>query len=593
MNWKWTSRPHRRVPRAVLGLTALAHDPAASIYVDGELVAAVEEERISRVKNTQEFPFQAIRYVLEEAGIGFRDLDCIAYYWDDRGELWRGAGRTLLQLPGNPSGVLRVVRNQVRASQRGPSLLRRHLALLVDGDEDAIPPIAYLNHHETHLIAAWLSAPFEPDAALILDGRGEHAATSVYQADRADGGLAKCIESVTFPNSLGVFYGAITQLLGYEAIADEYKVMGLASYGAPDPYWSSRMGEVLRVFDDGRYQLDLRLFHPENCSGNELPWLNAAGLELLQGRFRDADGRFTDEARAVAHAAQKQLEEAILGLARRIVRRTGARRLVVGGGVAMNGTAIGRLRNEGIFEAIHLPLAPYDAGACLGAGLAHLHRCGARIEQGVSLSNPFLGPRYEESHIAEMLGECRWPFTRPADVAAEAAREIAAGRVVGWFDGRMEFGARALGARSILGDPRTPETRERINRSVKRRESYRPFAPSVLEEESPAYFETARSRFMGEVVRATPRARELAPAVVHVDGSARPQTVPADWPIPSFRRLIEAFRDLTGVPMVVNTSFNVRNEPIVCSPDDALRCFAASGLECLFIGPFRVDKRER
>ncbi|WP_428262081.1 carbamoyltransferase family protein [Haliangium sp.] len=587
------SRAPQRAPKAVLGLTALAHDPAASLYIDGELVAAVEEERLSRVKHTEAFPYRAIRFVLGEAGISFRELDCIAYYWDDRGEVLRGTQQTLRQLPTNPGGILRVVGAQVRASRRGPGLLREHLAVLVDGDHEAIPPVAYFNHHETHLVAAWLSAPFEPDAALIVDGRGEYAATSIYQADRGPGRLAKCIESVAFPNSLGVFYGAITQVLGYEAISDEYKVMGLASYGAPDPYWDQRVGEMLHIADDGRYQLNLRLFNVENCSGRELPWLNAAGMELLAGRFQGDDGRFTDAARALAYAAQKRLEEAIIAQAQRIVRRTGARRLVVGGGVAMNGRAIGRLRSEGLFEALHLPLAPYDAGACLGAGLAYLHQCGVGLEQGRALRNPFLGPEYSADSIGEMLRECRWPFSRPADVAADAAAEIAAGRVVGWFDGRMEFGARALGARSILGDPRDPETRERINRSVKRRETFRPFAPSVLEEACGEYFGTSCSRFMGEVVEAKPIAHERVPAVVHIDGSARPQSVPADWPVASYRRLIEAFNELTGVPMVVNTSFNVRGEPIVCSPEDALRCFAASGLERLYLGGFRVDKQER
>ncbi len=576
----------------MLGLAALAHDPAACMYIDGELVAAVEEERLSRVKNTQEFPFGAIRCVLDQAGLTIRDIDCIAYYWDDRGELWPALKGTLGQITQNPTGILRLLGSRVNASHIGPFLLRKYLAYMVDGDASALPPVYYVNHHASHLAGAWLSAPFEPDAGLIVDGRGEYAATSVFRATPAGPGLATCIETLPFPNSLGVFYGAITQILGYQAVADEYKVMGLASYGEPDPYWSDRVDRLLQLDEDGSYQLNLKYFYIHNCSGNNLPWLNRMGRNMLFGPFRDGEGGFNDAGRALAHAAQTRLQDALIGLIRRVVAHTGAKRLVLSGGVAMNGSAVGAVRLAGIVEQLHVPLAPYDAGASLGAALACLQGSGQSFEQGSQMQSPFTGPGYSEDEIAAMLQQYRWSFRRLDDAAKDAAREISAGRIVGWFDGRMELGARALGARSILGDPRDPGIRDRINSSVKRRESYRPFAPSILEEDASEYFDVVHSRFMGEVVQARSPTRKYAPAVVHVDGSARPQTVPRDWPAQSFRRLIEAFRDLTGVPMVVNTSFNVRGEPIVCSPDDAVRCFAASGLERLYLGPFRVDKQE-
>ena len=238
----------------------------------------------------------------------------------------------------------------------------------------------------------------------------------------------------------------------------------------------------------------------------------------------------------------------------------------------------------------YVPLAPYDAGACIGAVLALLDQEGNYLPQKSTLQTPFLGPAYSDTEIESLLRQCHWSYTRCENYPAEAAREIMAGRVVGWFQGGLEFGARALGARSILGDPRKIETREHINRAVKRRENYRPFAPSVLEEHANDYFNLSINRFMSEVVQAKPLAHKSVPAVVHIGGTSRPQTVPKEWPLRSYRRLIEEFHALTGVPMVLNTSFNVKGEPIVCSPEDALRCFAASGLETLVIGPFVVRK---
>ncbi|WP_437762654.1 carbamoyltransferase C-terminal domain-containing protein [Sorangium sp. So ce764] len=585
-----SSERRGRPLRAVLGLAALGHDPAVCLFLDGVLVAAVEEERLNRQRRTEAFPHRAIAFVLAKGGIAFRDLDAIAYYWDDRGMLPAVVGRTLAHLPEHPGGMLRLLGDRL-GSYWGPTVLRERLAAHCDGDFKALPPIHCIAHHEAHLAAAWLSAPFEPDAALILDGRGEYAATSVYRINPASGGRgsASLLEDYAFPNSLGVFFGALTQHLGYRALSDEYKVMGLASYGAPDAAMQQRMAQFLALYPDGRYRLSLRYLHPERCSGSPLSWLNAAGKALFPGRFQDENG-LTDEARALAYATQERLEVAMTGLVRRLVQRTGARRLVLAGGVTMNACAIGRLRASGLVEQVYVPLAPADSGACIGAALALLRRDGAAQLSREGLDNPYQGPSYSEQQIEQVLQHARWSYRRAEDPAVEAARELAAGRIIGWFDGRMEFGERALGARSILGDPRDAATRDRINALVKRRESYRPFAPSILEEDAPEYFEITRSRRMSEIVRVKDVARERAPAVVHVDGTARPQTVPRDVPVASFRRLIEAFKELTGVPLVVNTSFNVRDEPIVCSPEDALRCYAASGLERLYIGPYVVSK---
>jgi carbamoyltransferase len=578
----------RRAGGTVLGLSALAHDPAAALIVDGRLVAAVEQERVDRIKHSTAFPAGAIRAVLAEGGLRLADVDRIAYYWNDRGQAIPALYSACRQAPANVAGFTRMIGQRLRGLG-APGMVADGLRPLLDGGR--LPVVDFVDHHAAHLMAAWLSAPFEADAALIVDGRGEVHSTSLYDLRGGPSVPPRLIETIEFPDSLGVFYGAVTQLLGYRALSDEYKVMGLASYGQRRDQWVRRIASLLRVDDGGRPRVHVPSLQPENCSGAALPWLTPSATSRLSGRFRDADGAFTEDAYDFAYAAQEALEEALLGLLRRLVARTGASKVVLAGGVAMNAAAIGRARAAGIVRELHVPLAPTDAGASVGAALATLHRLDWPTPTPEELADPFLGPRFDESELRAALVASKLPF-RQVDGPAEAAAAIAAGRLVGWFDGRMEFGERALGARSILGDPRKPETRELINASVKRRESYRPFAPSVLEERSGRYFATECSRRMGEIVAVTPQARAEVPAVVHVDGTARPQTVPKSWPAQRFRTLIEHFDRITGVPMVVNTSFNVRDEPIVCTPDDALRCFAASGLDQLYLGDFVIDKGE-
>lgn len=469
---------------------------------------------------------------------------------------------------------------------RARSLLRKELAVhLSDGQR--LPPVHFVNHHLAHLAAARYSAPFDPDAAIVVDGRGEIAATSLYLL-KPGAGLPSACEWYPFPDSLGVSYGAVTQVLGYEPIADEYKVMGLASYGSPDRDAERKIDALLRVHANGKYQVNISMLRPEHCSAPGRPWLGDRAMMLLAGEYGDGDTP-TPAAHNLAYALQHRLEEALCGLTRRLVAR-GSRRFVIGGGVAMNAVAIGRIRGVDGVEALHVPLAPTDAGASVGAALALLERLRLPMPGVHELTNPFVGPGYTVAELEQALAGLGWRYWKCEDAAWSAAQDIAAGRILGWFDGRMEFGERALGARSILADPRDPAVRDRINVLVKRRETYRPFAPSVLEENAPMFFATERSRRMGEIVRATALAADVVPSVVHVDGTARPQTVPKDWPAAEFRRLIECFYEATGVPMVVNTSFNVRGEPIVCTPMDALRCFATSGLDVLYLGPFRVTR---
>lgn len=577
------------MPRAriVLGMSALAHDPAVALIADGRLIAAVEQERLNREKRTTAFPSDAVAYVLDEAGIELHDVDRIGYYWNDRGCLLEALCSAARQAPANPAGFARLARQLVRGAHV-PTTLRANLRPLLGRDRE-VPPIEFVDHHRAHLTAAWLSAPFQPDAAIVMDGRGEVHSTALFDLSAGPRQPPRLLETYDFPNSLGVFYGGVTQQLGYQALSDEYKVMGLASYGGPSDSWCERIRALFRVEDD-RPRLQVSAVRPEHCWSGSLPWFTDAARERLSGHFRDGD-QFTQDAFDLAWAAQNALEEAVLGLLRRVVRLTGGNRVVLVGGVAMNAAAVGRARAAGIVEDLHVPLAPTDAGASVGAALEVLRVAGAPVPSPEQLVNPFQGPGYCAQAIETALRARNLPVRR-CDAPAEAARAVAAGRLVGWFDGRMEFGERALGARSILGDPRSADTRDRINASVKRRESYRPFAPSVLEEYATRYFDTGHSRRMGEIVPVTAAARAEAPAVVHVDGTARPQTVPVDWPAQPFRQLLERLHELTGVPMVVNTSFNVRDEPIVCSPQDALQCFAGSGLDHLFIGGFVLDKAD-
>jgi len=575
---------------AVLGVSALAHDPAAALIIDGRLVAAVEEERLSRQKRAVGFPRLAVQHVLEAGGVDLHEIDRVAYYWNDRGRLPAALLAALRQAPSSPRGSWRVARQRLGSFGAPSALVSAFEPLLSYGRR--LPPVTYVDHHRAHLAAAWLSAPFEAEAAVVIDGRGEVESTTLFDLRGGPGLWPRVIETYAFPDSLGIFYGAITQVLGYRPNSDEYKVMGLASYGNVNPAWERRVARLMHIDDRGQPHLDVRRIRPENCARPDLPWLTERGRGELDDSFVNDDGGFTQAAFDLAYAAQSALEEAVLALLRRVVAATGARRVVVVGGVAMNAAAVGRARASGIVEELHVPLAPTDAGAAVGAALEVLRTSRQPVPPSDQLDNPFLGPGFTPAQLEAALVTSKLPFRRSSDVAAEAAEAIAAGKLVGWFQGRMEFGERALGARSVLGDPRKTETRDRINASVKRRESYRPFAPSVLEERSAEYFATAHSRRMAEIVRATPAACREAPAVVHVDGTARPQTVPRDWPAHGFRRLIELFDRATGVPMVINTSFNLSDEPIVCSPDDAIRCFAVSGLDTLYLGDLVVDKAD-
>jgi carbamoyltransferase len=568
-----------------LGINAAYHDSSACLVVDGRVVAAVEDERFTRIKHGKrpvpftawELPYHAIDYCLAEAGVQLTDVDHVAYAYDP--ELYAG-GRLRgerITLPLEPSAqdaaewespwdplFVSYVKNAPRQLADGaPHHLRRRFAgARADG------PYAwhFVEHHLAHEASAFLAAPFDDCAVLTLDGRGERATTS-YGLWRD--GRYRRIAQVDVPHSLGLLYEDVTRHLGFLHSSDEYKVMALASYG--EPAYAEAFRSRVRWHGEGRYTTDrddlAASFGPARARG-----------EAVAQRHHD-----------IARSLQLVLEETALEMARWLQRATRAENVAMAGGVALNCVMNARIRDQGPFQRVWVQPAAGDAGTALGAALWIDHRESGGRARRWTMEDAYLGPQYGAEEIESFLAWSRLPYTRPANYTRAVAARLAEGHIVGWFQGRMEFGPRALGARSILASPIPGDMQARLN-EIKDREDFRPVAPAVLEEKAHLWFEgCTRSPFMlfvHDVVDA--RAGEV-PAIRHVDGTARVQTV-AETQHPLYHRLLRDFESLTGVPVLVNTSFNTRGEPIVCTPRDAVECFWSSPLDSLAIGPFLLDK---
>jgi carbamoyltransferase len=552
----------------VLGLSAFFHESACCLLVDGRLVAAAEEERFSRVKHDARLPVSAFRWCLRQGGVGIEELDCIAYYESPvkklSRQLWSGlpaggAGADLAWLdPGAPE----------RAIREG---------LGFEG------PILTFDHHLSHAASAFFFSGFPEAAVLTVDGVGEWA-TTVYS--RAAGSSIEPFAEVEFPHSLGLLYSTLTSYLGFEVNDGEYKVMGLAPYG--EPRYLEEMRRLVSSGPGGQYRLDLRYF--DFVRGRRM-WSNALP-RLLGEAPRPHEAAITRFHQDVARSLQAVLEEILLEKVGWLHEQTGLPRLCMAGGVALNVVANGRILREGPFSHLFVQPAAGDSGGCLGAAaLAWIERTGQRPATG-PLRQVGLGPSWSADEIAGLIaatGIAARDFrSREADLLEGIVDRLAQGKVVGWFHGRMELGPRALGGRSLLADPRDPGMRDRLNRLVKKREAFRPFAPSVLAAHAAEHFDLDHpSPFMLETCGVT-SPLDL-PAIAHVDGSARPQTVdPAE--APRYAALLSAWERRTGCPVLVNTSFNVRGEPIVCSPVDALLCLGASGIDCLVLEDFLIDR---
>ena len=581
----------------ILGIS-FGIDTSAAVIRDGVTISAALEERFSRIKHDRAWPSAAIDFCLREAGTSLMEVDCIAFFWNPALQLdYPNGGRSRTYR--HHGDYLHMVPAWLLGSLRGPlgGIRSGHMTQTIELEgRDKPLVIHYITHHRTHAAAAFFPSPFEEAAVLTVDGYGERAATTLGAFRRdGDGHRYETVEELVFPQSLGAVYAAVTGWLGFRPNNGEGKVMGLAPYG--DDRYVARFREILGV--DPASDPSSRL--PYNIDASWFAYtLDTA--DRVSDRFLAEfgpsgrkDQPHSDRQLAVAYALQHVTEEALLALARRLHTATGLSSLVMAGGVAMNSAANGRLEREGPFENLWIQPSAGDGGTAIGAALHAWHALAGGTARHTWINDRF-GPQFSAEQCRDALRRGGWSWEEPDDVAADTAQALARGELVGWFQGRSELGMRALGSRSILADPRTTENKDVLNARVKFREPFRPFAPSVAEEAAASLFELPPQRstdhcvpFMQKVHPVRPEAREKLGAVTHVDGSARLQTVSAESD-PLYHRLITAFGKLTGVPVVLNTSFNVRGEPIVGTPDDAIRCWATTGLDRLVLGPCVLSK---
>ncbi|MBT3217812.1 MAG: carbamoyltransferase [Proteobacteria bacterium] len=553
----------------VLGISCFYHDSAATLLREGQVVAAAQEERFSRLKHDAAFPESAIEYCLAEAGIGGADLDLVCFYEKPLQKFDRLLETAMATAP---KGAWRFARTMPEWFTSRLRVEERFRALT-----GFIGEFVYATHHESHGASAFLASPFTNAAILTCDGVGEWATNTI---GLGQGHQVEQRVELHFPHSLGLLYSAFTQYLGFRVNNGEFKVMGLAPYGRPR-FAEQILASMVDLKEDGSYRLCLDFF--DFLSGESM--INDDFCRFFGSQPRSPEGPFSDLYHDVAASIQSVAEEILLRQARYARETTGSEKLCMAGGVALNGVANGRLLRSGIFEEIWIQPAASDSGGSLGAALIgwHHHLGKEREPRGF---NPFVGPAFDEQTIAATLAEVGLAWERRSPIEDAVAALLAKGKVVGWFQDRMEFGPRALGGRSILADARLPDMKDRINDSIKFRESFRPFAPIALLHQVETYFELDReSPYMLLVVPTAEGASSPLPATTHIDGSARVQTVDEGAP---FFGVLSAFDEQTGCPVLLNTSFNRRGEPIVCTPLDACRTFLGSGLDAMAIGPFLV-----
>lgn len=560
----------------ILGIGGYSHDSAAALVCDGKLVAAVAEERLSRVKHEGGVPRRAVQYCLDAAGLTRDDVDHIGCYMRPFVRLGRRIPYRMLQAFRSPMYSAGYIAYEIA-----------HNALYMHGMRGLRGKKArlhFMDHHPAHAASAFLVSPFEEAALLSIDYVGEFTATWM---GIGKGTAIRRLERRNYPHSLGVFYSAITDYLGFVRASDEYKVMGLAPYGDPEYYDDFR--KIIRARSDGWYDVDLSWLAAHYLPGSMLGYFSKKFTDRF-GPPRRKGEPIEKRHRNIAASAQLLLEEIVLGLARRLHKETGLRHLCMAGGVALNCSMNGRLLREGPFESIYVQPAAGDDGIAIGAAF-QLHHLLTGSPRSFVMDDARLGPEHSNDQIRAFLDGAKLSYVVPDDLEEHAARLIADGKIVGWFQGRAEFGPRALGARSILADPTRPDMRDLLNKYVKHREEFRPFAPSCLEERAGEFFAGCkRSPFMLFVYPVEQRQQSRVPAITHVNGTARVQTVSKNV-YPRYYRLIQAFERLRGVPMILNTSFNVMGEPIVNSPADAVRCFYSTGMDALVMGGYVIIKR--
>jgi carbamoyltransferase len=554
----------------ILGINYTMHESSACLLQDGELVFAVAEERLSRKNKDASFPVRAIQAALDFGGIKASDVDHIAIGWPRPSVTFRHNLKTILkrQWPCSWQRWERVLGQYAREV--------RHRGGAVDYRRAFGPPrqpVHFINHHFAHALSAYLMSDFDEAAVLVVDGRGASEATTLW---RAEGNNLKLLETFEYPNSLGVFYAGITRILGFTPFSDEWKVMGLAAYGEP----AMNLSELIRTGEFG-YRVNGRRFFGRTDQDD-------SQLAEIVGPRRNGE-QLGSYHQNLARSAQKACEDAMMELLKRVTRQAGSRNLCLAGGVALNSKANGELLRSGLIDHIYIQPAASDDGTAIGAAYAVYAKLGLPIPRKPT-GHTYLGPSFSNEQIEKVLKVYKLPYSRERNVCRRVAELLAQNRLIGWFQGRMEFGPRALGMRSILADPRYDENRDRVNDAVKFRENWRPFAPSVLAERGSEYFDDFYpSPYMILTFWANKAKAHEIPAVVHVDGSCRVQSVERSVN-PRYYDLIAEFGRLTGVPMLLNTSFNLKGDPIVCTPKDAIQTFYTSGLDDLVIGDFVVSK---
>jgi carbamoyltransferase len=598
----------------VLGISAFYHDSAAALVVDGRLVAAAQEERFTRKKHDAGFPSHATEYCLREGGAGFPDLDLIAFYDKPLLKFERLLETALAFAPRGWRQFIQAMPVWLKDKLFLERIIRAELERIAEKlvCRPWEKPFLFPEHHFSHAASAFYPSPFGEAAVLTMDGAGEWATTS-YGTGR---GSSLTIQSqITFPHSLGLLYSAFTYYTGFRVNSGEYKVMGLAPYGEPK-YVDLILTHLIDLKEDGSFSLNMDYF--DYCTG--LRMTSERFHRLFGGEPRRPESELTQREMDLARSIQDVTELAVLRIARHVRKQTGMRNLCLAGGVALNCVANGRLLRERVFDRLWVQPAAGDAGGAIGAALAACHVYGGAQRDASGrprdgMNGAYLGPAYSDDEIEAYLKRQGYPYERlDGPRLYETVTELLAGeKVVGWFQGRMEFGPRALGNRSILGDPRSPKMQATLNLKIKYRESFRPFAPAVLEERAGDYFEleepspymmlvapvraerrvplTEEDRRLFGIARLN-RPRSDIPAVTHLDYSARIQTI-SEETNPRFHALLKAFEAKTGCGVLVNTSFNVRGEPIVCSLEDAYRCFMRTEMDALALGSFLLRKERQ
>jgi carbamoyltransferase len=594
----------------VLGISAFYHDSAAALIEDGHLVGAAQEERFTRKKHDSRFPQHAVQYCLDEAGIKLADVDYVAFYDKPFLKFERLLETYLAYAPRGFQSFRMAMPLWLKEKLFQKTVLRDEMKHW-QPDFDWHKRLLFGEHHQSHAASAFFPSPYEEAAVLCMDGVGEWATTSLAWGQ---GNKLEMLKEIHFPHSLGLLYSAFTYYTGFKVNSGEYKVMGLAPYGEPK-FKDKILEHIVDLKEDGSFRLDQKYF--DYCTG--LRMTNEKFGELFGGKARRPEELLTQHHMDLAASVQAVTEEIVIRLARSVKKETGAKNICLAGGVALNCVANGKLLRENLFDGIWVQPAAGDAGGAVGAAYAAYHGYlgqGRKLNGSLDgMAGSYLGPEYDDDEIEKRLIAAGAKLTRltRAEIIDQTAQALADEKAVGWMQGRMEFGPRSLGARSILGDARSPSMQKTLNLKVKYRESFRPFAPAVLREDVDKYFDIKtdspymlmvapvnedRRRAMNDAEQAlfgidklnVPRSD--IPAVTHVDYSARIQTVHKETN-PAFHDLLSSFKAKTGYSVVVNTSFNVRGEPIVCTPEDAFRCFMGSEIEVLVVGNCFLRKEDQ